>query len=117
MFTRLKSLLAAFLMIALSFQAAWSMVPGCEYGGFMTHQAVGAVDVSSAIGNADAAPAEAASEPTQQCDRMMLTCQAAVLPGSLPQLVLFAPGQSFHSSSLSTILFITDGPQRPPRSA
>lgn len=117
MVTRLRSLLAVLLMIGLSFQAAWPMVPACEYGGPMTHQAVGAVDVSAATENAQAAPAEAASEPTEQCDRMLLTCQAAVLPGSLPQLALFAPGQSFHRSSLSTILFLTDGPQRPPRSA
>lgn len=117
MFTRLRSLLAVFLMIALSFQAAWSMVPACEYGGSMTHQVVGAVDVSSAIENADAASAEAALEPTQQCDRMTLTCQAAVLPGSLPQLALFTTSQSVDSSSVLTILFLTDGPQRPPRPA
>ena len=117
MFTRLRSLLAVFLMIALSFQAAWSMVPACEYGGSMTHQAVGAVDVSSAIENANAASAEAASEPTQQCDLMLLSCYAAVLPGNPPQLALFAPGQSFYSSSVTAILFLTDGPQRPPRSA
>jgi hypothetical protein len=48
---------------------------------------------------------------------MLLSCHAVVLPGSQPQLVLFALGQSFHSSSLSTFLFLTDGPQRPPRYA
>lgn len=117
MLTRLRSFLAVLLMIGLSFQAAWSMEPVCEYGGSMTHQAVGAVEISAPTENVDAASADAASEPTQQCDRMLLTCQAAVLPGSLPQLALFAPGQSFHSSSVSAILFLTDGPQRPPRSA
>lgn len=117
MVTRLRSLFAVLLIIGLSFQTAWAMVPLCEYGGSMTHQVVGSVDVSAHTENADAAPAEAASEPTQQCDRMLLSCHAVVLPGSQPQLVLFALGQSFHSSSLSTFLFLTDGPQRPPRYA
>ena len=117
MVTRLRSLLAILLMIGLSFQAAWSMVPVCEYGDPMTHEAVGAMDISSATDSADAASSEAASEPTQQCDRMLLSCLTAVLPGNLPQLPLFAPGQSFHSSSVSPVLFLTDGPQRPPRSA
>ena len=117
MVTRLQRLIAVLLMIALSFQAAWSMAPVCEYGGSMTHQGVGSVDFSAASETAQAASPEAASEPTQQCARMMLTCQAAMLPGSLPQLALFTPNQSVDSSSVLTILFLTDGPQRPPRSA
>lgn len=117
MVTRLRSLLAVLLIIALSFQAAWSMGQVCEYGGPMTHQSIGAMDVSAATENADAAFVEAASEPTQQCDRMLLSCHATMLPGNLQQLALFAPGQSFPSSSVSAVLFLTDGPQRPPRFA
>ena len=117
MVTRFRSLLAVFLMIGLSFQAAWSMVPVCEYGGSMTHPAAGAMDISAATENAHASSPEAASEPTQPCARIMLTCQAAVLPGSLAQLALFTLNQSVDSSSVLTVLFLTDGPQRPPRSA
>lgn len=117
MVTWLRGLLAVLLMIGLSFQTAWSMVPLCAYGGSMTHQVVGSVDVSAATENVDAAPPEAASEPTQQCDRMLLGCNAAVLPGSLPQLALFTLNQSVNSSPVLAVLFLTDGPQRPPRSA
>ena len=117
MVTRLRSLLAVLLMIGLSFQTAWSMVPVCEYGGSMTRHVVGSVDVSVVTENAQAASPEAASEPTQPCARIMLICQAAVLPGSLAQLALFTLNQSVDSSSVLTVLFLTDGPQRPPRSA
>lgn len=104
-------------MNGLSFQAAWSVVPVCEYGDLMIHKAVGAMYISSEIDNADEASSYAASEPTQQCNWTLLSCHAAVLPGNLPQFALFAPGQGFHSSSVSPVLFLTDGPQRPPRPA
>ena len=112
MVIRLQRLLAVLLMIGLSFQAAGSMAPVCETGGSMTHQSIVAADVSAA-----AAIADAASEATQECDRMLLNCPAAVLPGNLPQLAMSPLGQSFTGSSVRTVLFLTDGPTRPPRSA
>ena len=96
-------------MIGLSLQAAWSMAPACEPGGFGTHQSVhtgqGAVNV------------DAAFEAVDECERMVVSCPAAVWPAGLPQLALFLPSQSFDGSLERTALFLTDGPKRPPRAA
>lgn len=112
MVTRLRSLLAVLLIIGLSVQAAWSMAPACETEGSVAHQSI----VSIGAGAGAESP-DGAFEATEECERMLLRCPAAVLPGTVPQVASSTPGESFDGVPVPVILFLTDGPKRPPRSS
>ena len=112
MVTRLRSFLAVLLIVGLSLQAAWSMAPGCEAGAFTAPHLSISLDVRAPAETADIAP-----EKAQECDRVLLNCPAALLPGHQPQLAVSTLGQSFAGSSLLVFSFSPDGPKRPPRSA